>query len=127
MREYKFRAWDGKSWTTLGMYHATENGNRIFGISQHEGIILMQFTGLLDKNNNEIYQGDIILLQEPSDNYPSKHIVVFNDEQLGFRLRWEGRKKDEGGFYDKKINPNQYKVFEIIGNIYSNPELLATS
>lgn len=76
----------------------------------------MQFTGLLDKNGKEIYEGDI--LSVPVQN-GAKYEIVFN----------------EGGFTVKNIDSkgstpasNEYlKVYakqeEIIGNIYENPEL----
>lgn len=72
--------------------------------------ILLQFTGLKDKNGKEIYEGDI--LRCTSESMP------FNNE-----IKWYS-----SGFWliDQHGNghlPNmEYR--EIIGNIYENPELI---
>ena len=78
-------------------------------------IELMQYTGLKDKNNKEIYEGDIVKLR-------ANHgigVVKYYDE-------W-------GAFVVEYIKPKPLVVLgmsyykeniEVIGNIYENPELL---
>lgn len=73
---------------------------------EHE-VELMQFTGLLDKNGKEIYEGDIIEL----DGY--KYEILFID----------------GEYCGKSMLSEQLQMFEIvngevIGNIYENPDLI---
>ena len=94
-----------------------------------DDFVLMQFTGLMDKNNNPIYEGDIV----------KKHIEFYTDP-ADFRGR-RFVKKDYVYFIEwgkwcyikrESINDLNYFSFdiieaieyEIIGNIYSNPELL---
>jgi uncharacterized phage protein (TIGR01671 family) len=124
MREIKFRAWDKEQ--KYMAYQGTPDLETLSSFVFHFGDeILMQYTGLKDKNGKEIYEGDILLIKEKRANFPLKWVVVYNEEQTGFRLRWEQRfTNNEGGFYDILISPNECEQFEIIGNIYEHPELL---
>lgn len=78
---------------------------------------LMQYTGLLDKNGKEIFEGDI-LMNKGKKLFSYKPLVVefFN------------------GAFEAKLNDNTYYRLnhcthnsEVIGNIYENPELLKTT
>ena len=108
MREIKFRGWDDKE---LKMYHFKPNW---IDESICEGnCLLMQFTGLQDKNGIDIYEGDLL-----------KHhgIVAWNDVELMWSridLNWNDRR--EWHNLESLTSP-----LEIIGNIYQNPELIET-
>lgn len=108
-RIIKFRAWDKELKGFLQSFLIDEIG-RIYepGRSYNEWtdkVILMQFTGLLDKNKKEIYEGDIIKSQW---GYGCP-IVVVDLEDIFY---WQG----EGSI--------DLSLIEVIGNIYQNPELL---
>jgi uncharacterized phage protein (TIGR01671 family) len=77
---------------------------------------LMQFTGLLDKNGKKIFEGD--LLREY--HYPDVRRCIWFDEGAGFVFQAVKNK-------DWIWCPNEYSTaneWEVIGNIYENPELL---
>lgn len=96
--------------------------------------VIMQCTGFKDKNNNLIYEGDII-------NDKSNHIRVVVWEQDSFKYpalktsryfhspisnKLEERKVDLRGklTFQDNVYKCDKKHFEVIGNIYENPELL---
>ncbi len=78
-------------------------------------MVLMQYTGLKDKNGKEIYEGDLVKV-EGAGGEPLQ--IVWNTTQLcGFAYQ-------AGAFYHGFIEPDD--SIEVIGNIYENPELLST-
>ena len=95
MREIKFRAWDKEDKT---MSVSFEIGSILSENTIDK--IFLQYTGLKDRNGKEIYDGDIV------------------KDQIGekSKIEWQG----------VGWNPiDHYKLyrFEIIGNIYENPEV----
>ena len=78
---------------------------------------LMQSTGLVDKNGKEIFEGDIVNITKGFDNFMDE---VFYDEEL-CSIRLKGYSNDYCDFADWIREGFE---FEVIGNIYENPELL---
>ena len=78
------------------------------------------FTGLYDKNGNEIYEGDIIGCHNPS----IKHLIFYNEKQGRFMAALNGDIENDFvgvcGLDDSRWNASK----EVIGNIHDNPELL---
>ena len=87
-----------------------------------DDIELMQYTGLKDKNGKEIYEGDIIHI---NDNFLDKfdYLIEWNEEYLRYYLYSVDKEKLNklGGILEAHLNSLEV---EVIGNIYDNPELL---
>ena len=79
-----------------------------------------QFTGLHDKNGKEIYEGDIIRAYG-SKGDEIKHIVEYSDKEAMFCTKLIGAEMLGGSITQRWLNEFE---FEVIGNIYDNPELL---
>ena len=107
-RAIKFRAWDDKQ--RYMAYQGTPEletlQSFIFYFGNGE---LMQFTGLLDKNGKEIYEGDVV----KSPDMTCLAYVVYN--HYSFVLFAKDTTYDYFDYYEN---------FEVVGNIYENKDLL---
>jgi uncharacterized phage protein (TIGR01671 family) len=118
MREHKYRAWDkvnnimidNVSTGTIQVFDEKNKANS-------SNCEFMQFTGLIDKNGIEIYEGDVL----QDDERPVEcGVVEWDYDSLivnNAQITPEWRKTTvESGL--------KYRHWIIIGNIYENPELL---
>lgn len=129
MREIKFRAWDKidkhmcynahKCYDTLTCDDKDDYGckwgiNSFGDLLEDKDIILMQYTGLKDKNGKEIYEGDIIVI------FHLNHIVKYKAPRYYFIAPEEQIQHSWADSTAEAIKSHA----EVIGNIYENPELL---
>ena len=107
MKEIKFRAWDeGCMLGPMGL-QLSDSAEWIYNLTNDA--ILMQYTGMKDKNGVEIYEGDII---EGSHDFGPGGFVRRKD-QVSFH-------PELGYLWDYWVLP----TLEVIGNVHENPELL---
>jgi hypothetical protein len=114
MREIKFRAWYEEM-----LYFQMNGLPQVVGecLDGGQPIPIMQYTGFKDKNDKEIYEGDIIRVEGPM-RLP--HEVVWWSG--GFSLRPYDEPAFDGMQELGRALPED--LWEVIGNIYENPELL---
>lgn len=129
-REIKFRAWTGKEmmfeWLVARPQFADPLkvmtdpvfARELYGFEDYH---LMQFTGLLDKNGKEIYEGDVIGIMLKEGVRPA-WVVDWHSGYGSWGLRQIFR-----GNVNPAVNRctiNEWRSLEIIGNIYETPNLL---
>ena len=103
---------------------------KIFKTDTYDGVIannevilgtVGQFTGIVDRNGVEIYEGDIIQTYD-SKGKPILHEVYYLENEARFATKLIGYENlNEGSLSQKWINE---LGFEVIGNIFDNRELL---
>ena len=81
-----------------------------------DDIILMQSTGLKDKNGKEIFEGDVV------DYKGRKAIIKWHGSYASFIYRFVDELNKRSEEWDPLYLA--YLKCEVIGNIYENPELL---
>lgn len=125
MREIKFRAWVKEKkaifevilidYVTKKVTYIVERTGHLLNIrhDKFNDVELMQYTGLKDKDNKEIYEGDILF-----ESFGEKYYkVIF--ENGGFRAEFKGDFEE----YSFDLIDVVAQGCEIVGNIYENPEL----
>ena len=127
MRTIKFRGKTTKgAWLYGDLEHLVDNGTKMTYIfddvlSQGGAVLpetVGQFTGLKDKNNNEIYEGDILQM-----NGSAKLEVQFLHGGFGYCLMFGDVLF--GGNSSFQFNPfDKDESFEVIGNIHDNEDLM---
>lgn len=134
-KELQFRVWDGQR------YHYTVN-NIGLGLSlvdlKNKCFIdknltaplyfskckIEYYTGLKDKNNKEIYEGDIVKFVNNIDfGVFSVGIITWMAKSTEFGVKWIDCGVDDSLSWQTSCG----KIIEVIGNIHENPELLGVS
>lgn len=118
MREILFRGKFGNEWK-YGYLTIEPRGLAIkdfFIILWHiDAKTVGQYTGMLDKNGNKIFEGDIVDFSDRSDG-DGYGVVRYDESETEFEFEYDNIYRSLGNYYSKDI--------EVIGNIYDNPELL---
>ncbi len=101
----------------------TDIGPHLF--NHPDEIILMQFTGLLDKNGVEIWEGDIL---SPGYTDDELFVVVFDESKARFAEKRVSKEypTDAGFIMDGSFlrSTLSFQRIEVIGNIHQHPHLL---
>lgn len=125
----KFRAWDSSSYKRMYQPDEVMVGNGDIWIidedsCDNEWIVnndlhLMQSTGVFDDECREIFEGDILGVESDEGTL---NVNVFWDEEHALFM-FESEQHNEKEALAELLEDNSYP-FEILGNIYENPELL---
>lgn len=133
MREIKFRAWDKKEkkmyYDVQNTYDFMINNGGCFeesfkDVLEYDNYVVMQYTNCYDINGKEIYEGDIIRLEEVDDREIGstwEHIGKIVYKRGAFFVCYFDYYADGD---EELICDAQVEFGTVIGNVYENKELL---
>ncbi|CYW67938.1 hypothetical protein HPA24_04345 [Streptococcus suis] len=130
----KFRAWNTFHNKWVKHFYITENG-LIYNMQQphrdligavpieKSGLVVMQSTGLCDKNGKEIFEGDVVKCYMVTEKSECEYVGVVCLKDFAFVI------VDKKDTYDPLWNyksgfVSQETELEVISNIYENSELV---
>ena len=123
-RLFKFRAWDtdNNEFVNCEDHQIRQMQTDYGGLGNR--FIYSQFIGLVDKNGNEIFEGDIILCDRIYWEEERNLIVKYDEESAAFYLLNKKDSVDSETFEKTSCFCVGIYEREVIGNIFENPELL---
>ena len=123
----EFRAWTEEGKTMYYDVYPFKDGTLLLSYDEiafdevpASDFILMQSTGLLDKNGNKIFEGDIVKYKSGCYTYTEE--VAYNKNFAGFGVR--DANADIIFTFWVLAEEIGLSSLEVVGNIYQNPELL---
>ena len=126
-RPLKFRMWDEESKTMIDADSLAFEEYAPISVLLTNRPNIMQYTGLQDKNGKEIYEGDIVTYEDGNEwstesgydceEFMNTGVINFDTEYA----RYDVTNKESADYEELFEGGGD---FEVIGNIYENPELL---
>jgi len=135
-RPHKYRGWTGTEMLPPEDLTQSPESRKWLG---HIDVELLEFTGLLDKNGREIYEGDIVTAKEYPFYGDAPEIKASSGKCEELNYLGEVGIDSHGAFYELHVVSNRVRggacggsleelvdggKCEVIGNIHENPELL---
>ena len=131
-REIKFRAWDNVDYmsTPFTLYDIQEKK-----VQFTHDVVIMQYTGLKDAKNRDIYEGDVYYeeIEEGEGDIRIFYVVVWIKEWCMFTLLSTGELlnyEDNGAdaldtiMFHHVLDKEEFLKMHYKGNIHQQPELL---
>lgn len=125
-REIKFRAWlkEEKKIVNVETIDFTDKSIQYLEKSEiinayllrrvsFDDVELMQYTGIKDKNGKEVYEGDIVILNDAEEE--NRCVVKY---KYGSYILIDGDLRED------LSNVESHKFLEVVGNIYENKNLM---
>ena len=123
MREIKFRVWSIDEYISLNeaindeivvIQHPNSSKESLIEVNW-EGVEIEQFTGLLDCNGVEIYEGDIV------EDHVGIGVVEYSERKASFKVNY---RNGFGKWFIDYILKGERESIKVIGNIHQHARLL---
>lgn len=127
----RYRAWDNvKKEMFKDTFAITESG-QVVVVEQEsvasspdyvfvDNLVIMQSTGLRDKNGKEIFEGDVLEIEDEEEVLGNAKLT-WDNEQAVFMI--EAISVDDIAPFHEILSDESYS-YRVVGNVYENPELL---
>ena len=127
----KFRAWDTTNKEMFKDTFAITESGQVVVVDQSsvfvspdyvfvDNLVIMQSTGLFDKNNKEIFEGDVLEIEDEGEVLGNAKLTWHN-EQAVFMI--EAISVDDIAPFHEILSDESYS-YRVVGNVYENPEIL---
>lgn len=140
-RKIEFRGFDGTQWyygdleynrkTDVARIHTYEEDGSYCRQYTVDPDTVSQFTGMRDRHGKKIFEGDIVSRKDSAFGYVDTGVVKYDCHLGAFVLEYESYGRTYQSTFKKGFSDNDGKCtiegtysYEVIGNIYDNPELL---
>ncbi|EAC5011921.1 hypothetical protein GX68_08730 [Listeria monocytogenes] len=89
-----------------------------------DDVVLIQYTGLKDKNGKKIFEGDIVAFSEDDFHVFNSQVEYFSEDGYpAFDIKVPSTYYFDSNVFSEVSMSGLYEI-EVIGNIHENPELL---
>jgi len=134
MREFKFRVWHKKESRYLGRISFLEWIESEEDLDMKD-VVVHQFTDLKDKNGKEIYEGDILKFDPDIRDLMGYNFIYSNlghvwiysladGVTISYNHPYSEMSDSWSYIVARGIDENRPLSYEVVGNIFENPELL---
>jgi uncharacterized phage protein (TIGR01671 family) len=112
----------------VSSYAGTNYKHGYAGTNYKHDCLLMQCTGLKDKNGRLIYEGDVLSTDESLFlKLIKRGVIIYDIKNAAYTLAYKLEESDIFIYSENNVficNEERFSYYEIIGNIYENPELI---
>ena len=119
MRKIKFRFWCPAGKAFVHDYRYDGLVDELFDGSDYNTLLPQQFTGLIDKNGKEIYEGDLINFScDYTMDLSDRDVIDYKNQEVYYDERLAGFYFGKDGF--QILDKIMEETIEVVGNINSD-------
>jgi uncharacterized phage protein (TIGR01671 family) len=118
-RKLKFRFWSPAGKAFIKDYKYNGLVDELFDEKEYDILIPQQFTGLIDKNGAEVYEGDIINFScDYTMDLSDRDVIEYKNQEVYYDEKLAGFYFGKDGF--QILDKIMEETLEVIGNIFEN-------